>query len=422
MMVGIPLGLLAFGFTALSLAVPDMADDGSRRNATTLGQAATSTIDEYHRWGGRFGATFSTYFLLGQGRIGEIAIAIIGALALVALILGAFIWFCDRAPTNEFDAIAICVLSAAVWFLPQGLGEAALWRTGSIQYLWPTTFAVWISLALRRGLRSTDPSIPNGAWVVLSIGAAITANWFEIIGIGFGAVFGFAAVKNLRQSRTSKSTARWPIGAYAMVAAWAIGVVVNVTAPGNSLRQTVEGRPPLASGILTMAVQIVMTNVLRFGPYIVGTLILGRWLDRSGFTERINRIVPILAIGVAMEMSFAFAKPVPLMARFSFIPDVAFAIATVGLLPIGKPLSLTTNSLRRFATIGVACMSPIVLVGVDMNTALSFYQSATQIGNERVLDTVRYQGRWDLSMRLYGPLPKPQRKGRFSDGSRFLTK
>jgi len=129
-----------------------------------------------------------------------------------------------------FGAISpdyIVLVALLLWWLPRTIGEVALWKTGSIVYLWAVAGEIWI---LRVLLSDRSPSW----WMLLPV--FIIANFLEPLSVLFTILFATALLYGIAANRRF---------AFATIAVHTIGTAILVLAPGNYVRAGTTVPSPL---------------------------------------------------------------------------------------------------------------------------------------------------------------------------------
>ena len=234
-----------------NIETPMWADDYCRALDPSVSAAISSAWHDYFTWTGRFFVNALTYALMGAGwRWSMLPFDALNALVFIGLIvlvmrLAALASGQERTArrdrTAEFvDALFIALL---LWWGPRSVGEAALWKTGSIGYLWAVAGELFIlERALALAVRGTaSPTL----WLT-ALFAFVMATFLEPLSVVVSAALCLLAMWAWQGQRPQ----RWLL---TVAACHVAGSVVLLAAPGNFVRAaavaTMVGPSPLTARI-----------------------------------------------------------------------------------------------------------------------------------------------------------------------------
>jgi hypothetical protein len=225
---------------------------------------------DYFTWTGRFFVTAITYFAISPNPIWPaIPFDIVNAAIFVCLVsnviglaraLGGQSAVLERPPLAA--AVDVGFVALLLWWLPRDIGEVALWKTGSIDYLWAVTGELWV---LRWMLAS---SRDDGIWRVLF--AFVIATFLETMSVLVSALLvAFCLWCRRRQLRA-------PVG---VLVGHVTGTICLVAAPGNFVRAGTLAPSPISDRLagvfaslgslfdayLLLAVAIVVLSLVHGG-------------------------------------------------------------------------------------------------------------------------------------------------------------
>jgi hypothetical protein len=129
---------------------PLSGDDYCRVTPVSLVEPFAFAWRDYFVWTGRFIVTVITYVVTATGRSWSLLpFDILNALVFIALIrnvteLARWAAGSCGASTRSTAAIDMAFVGLLLWWLPRDIAEVALWKTGSIGYLWAVTGELWV--------------------------------------------------------------------------------------------------------------------------------------------------------------------------------------------------------------------------------------------------------------------------------------
>lgn len=136
------LALLALGLFWLHQATPTWGDDWHRTLTVDLGTLRERLVWEYQSWTGRLSVLFLTYVLFWQYPGGWLLFNLLNTAVFIALVYGIAVQAAGSGALRRPALLGFIVI--ALWFGTASFGEAVLWKTGAIAYLWPATAALWL--------------------------------------------------------------------------------------------------------------------------------------------------------------------------------------------------------------------------------------------------------------------------------------
>ncbi len=242
-------GLLRRHSPAISLAIlfaflvwanietPLWGDDYCEAIAAGWLQPLVLAWHDYLTWTGRLFVSAITYGAISTDPVWpaipfDIANAAI-FVCLVRNVVALARMLCPHSATADRPPLAaaadIALVALLLWWVPRDIAEVALWKTGSIDYLWAVTGELWV---LRWMLAGTfTPS----AW--RAVFAFIIATFLETISALVSALLVLQCLWRWRQRRPA------PI---ALTAGHVLGMIVLLVAPGNFVRADMLPPSPLS--------------------------------------------------------------------------------------------------------------------------------------------------------------------------------
>jgi hypothetical protein len=307
--------LLGLFVLAANLATPLWGDDWCRIGGTELAGVLDRTLAEYRDWTGRLGPLALTYFALGPGRAVPLpwleALNTAAFLAIVALLLRLAARATGEAATSGSFARAFATWLGAglmLWWLPRAIGEAALWKTGAINYAWALALELLVLERALAWLATTRAPRPF-ALAGVALAALAAATFLEPLAVlATAALCGIALLACRRRAPTA--------GALGLLAgAHLLGMLVLLAAPGNFERAAETTATSLASRI-------------------------EGWIGFAG-----SLFDPLWAVALAVIIA-AWRLPGGARAAWAWRPALPFLVAAVGYLLILLPLPRETLAAR----------------------------------------------------------------------------
>jgi len=319
-----------------NIKTPLWGDDYCRIIPPSLTEPFALAWRDYFHWTGRFFATAATYLALEIGRYwspllfdvvnGAIFIGLIlNVLALAQLAAGL-----TRTPRlTDVGAIDVAFVTLLLWWLPRDFAEVALWKTGSIGYLWAVTGELWV---LRLALADSPEERP---WVLLS--AFILATILETLSLF---ITGFLLVWCvLCWQREGK--APWQLAT-----AHALGTIFVLAAPGNFVRAaTMPPSPPL-----DRLIGVIGNLGSLFDPYwIVAALVVAfAYWSSARSVRRAESLWIVLAAGggwlfapaALMYIGIVLGVPRAALAARVSLPASVFFVCYLTALFLRRPVSV----------------------------------------------------------------------------------
>ncbi|WP_133258750.1 DUF6056 family protein [Novacetimonas cocois] len=134
-----------------NLITPLWADDYCRSIPFDIRNTFHIVYGNYFYWTGRYFTTLITFFFMEMKDYHSIFLFDI----LNSIIFCCLVFNCCKISENliprgvkhdedRVSAINILFIFLALWWIPRDIAEVALWKTGSIGYLWPVTGELWI--------------------------------------------------------------------------------------------------------------------------------------------------------------------------------------------------------------------------------------------------------------------------------------
>jgi len=219
----------------LNILTPLWGDDWWRSVGTSrFASIPEYIVNEYLTWGGRLSVLIVTFIALLQYPASLPVFAVVNSLifCLLMLISSIFRVAVGRWPSKDpGDILTIFTIFACVWFLCEGFGEAILWKTGAVAYLWVITFSILIVnpfielLVDGRGIKNNKKRL-----YILPFAALIIACGLENVSVTLAICMIFALLFSTIRSY------RPPLWYWLVGLGHIIGTAILMSAPGNFIR------------------------------------------------------------------------------------------------------------------------------------------------------------------------------------------
>ena len=221
--------IIAFAFLVwANYATRLWSDDLCLIHTPGITDALTVAYQDYFAWTGRFFSITAVVFLISASNVwGKLPFDVLNAAVFVAMVV--LMWrLCSIATqaiqpspaTRNGRAVELAFLFLAAWWLPRTIGEIALWKTGSVTYLWPMTGELFV---VYRALTHRTPRSP--IWLMAS--AFVAATCLEPLSVLVSAMLVAWSWWCWRNAQATMA---------GLTASHAAGTIFLIAAPGNFAR------------------------------------------------------------------------------------------------------------------------------------------------------------------------------------------
>lgn len=252
--------LIAIYIWRINQLTPLWADDYCRvGNTTSIFKAAQIAYDRYLTLNGRFFVHFFNHLILGNYPNSLKYFNIINSTSFILLILVIFYLSYGRKPKGFHEAIYILLTFNLLFIATRGIGEVALWKSGSIGYLWGITLELVILVPLFLYLRGKKNPFPNRYWIWVYYLVSFAASTFiEHLSFSISAVFFYIILEHHLRGKF--------IPKYLKISTiiHMLGSLSLVISEGNFIKSSYQNIPSLNERILN--------NLSLLQPTIQGTL------------------------------------------------------------------------------------------------------------------------------------------------------
>ncbi|WP_119393438.1 DUF6056 family protein [Salinibius halmophilus] len=214
--------LITLAFFAFNIMTPLWGDDWWRAvPPSNFFDIFSRIASEYMNWTGRVSVLFATFLMLLHYPGHTLVFAIANSLVMFSVMYLTITTIAPKA-TDIHKAIIGLLTFILLWLLPSAFGEATLWKTGAIAYLWPAAIMLLIAKQLLYPVELSRIKLAFYFVLALWLGSAL-----ENLSVS-AVIFTLALFIVHPVSRTKQNW--W------LLAALVIGTIVLLAAPGNFAR------------------------------------------------------------------------------------------------------------------------------------------------------------------------------------------
>jgi len=274
-----------------NIETPLWGDDYCEAIPVSLAEPFVLAWHDYFTWTGRFFVTAISYFVISPGPVwAAIPFDIANAAIFVCLVrnvlglarIAGGQSAAERPPLAS--AVDIGCVALLLWWLPRDIAEVALWKTGSIDYLWAVTGELWVLRWMLAGNRG------NGIWRVLF--SCVIATFLETMSVLVSALLVVYCLWCRRRRQ------RAPVG---LMVGHVVGSIGLLAAPGNFVRASTLAHSPLTdrlAGVLANLASLFDAYWLPVVAIIALSLVYRGGPDKTApAPDRTHRISGPHAVG-----------------------------------------------------------------------------------------------------------------------------
>lgn len=383
--------LLYLLMLALNLFTPFGMDDyyyafscltGERM--TRLDQLIPSLIAHGKVMNGRYAAHF---FVQLFAMLPNFIFDLCNAAVFVLLVLGLYRLAGDA---RRYDVRLLLLVGCPVFLLLPDFGSPVLWMSGSLNYLWFGTLAVWMLIPFRNALIDQAAAPRIGKVILLSLGALLVGNTSENFSMAFAFLLGLCF---LAERFVHKRWAFWMLPVlFCIVAGW----VFLMAAPGE--------RERVAGGVAGFGVYLerlveVLQNWKRYllAPTVVFAVLLG--ISPTQPETRDRRIFACLTALSAFLCNGAMTLANYYPLRIVFWPVILMIAACALLLP-------TLEGPKTAWALNGASLLLCFLLAVDMLQALPNDYNRYRLYEARTAEIVALREEGETDIHTFGVLSR----------------
>lgn len=282
---------------------------------------------EYMNWSGRVSVLFLTFLLLLKYPGSVILFNLINSAVLCLLVLGIFRAAIGRYPGKERrDALLVLLTFCCIWLFSHAFGEAALWKTGAIAYLWVITAAIFLITPYIELLSSQqvqpDTRLRLWAWPLFAFFWAMGLENVSVSCVVFMTYCLIAA--RLR----GLHAARWY---WHVLLGQGIGTLILVLAPGNFARFAAQDDGQtlwIRFGKLADLIWRHGTSEIYIFIVIAGLILVLALLRHPCI---LKRTYLWFIFGLTLAFAMLGSTGVNFSGRTSFPAEIAFIVALISL-------------------------------------------------------------------------------------------
>jgi len=321
----------------LNLLTPLWGDDWWRAvEIADFSAIFTRIYDEYYAWGGRLSVLFFTFLALLKYPASNLVFAIINSLVFCLLLASIFRGAIGRWPSKEpSDLLTIFCIFICVWFFTESFGEAILWKTGAVAYLWVITFSILIINPFIDLL--AEERIKTNTWIglfILPMMTLLLAIGLENVSVSLAIFMLFTLIYSTFYLK------RPPLWYWLVAIGQVIGGIILVSAPGNYIRyeeqssglnffERFDGLIDVIWQHFSQDMPVVYVFIVLFSILIFQQL-KGPKVELNG-----NRLWLWLIIAILFAFSMVGSAGINFKYRTAFVTEIA---VIVGLTTLILPL------------------------------------------------------------------------------------
>ncbi len=413
------LALFSAGLAAVSVNVPLFADDYCRAHPDfDLSRAFTAAWHSYLHWSGRFPVMWlNNLFFSGDGT-GAIVLAVINGLASFAAGMMLLRWLGPGSRLGNLCWLTFYLV--LFWFSTRSFGEAVFWKTGAVQFFWGAIAATaCVGIMARATFCGATFAVGRPLALVGILAGFLGGMWLEHVSVAV-TVTGAGLLVAGRLAGTGS----WPRVVTLVYAAWVVGTVALVAAPGNYARIDVVGREdPLISRVLGISSYLLLhldALILLAVIAFLGVALVRRPAD---FTRRALIASTFLVVGVVAAYATLGAPVMVFTGRVAFMSQWFFIVAAMALFPAAPFAAQPGPTLRRIRAaavcIAVVCMAVLVFDGRNIHRAYASLKAQEAARHDRI-DEALARGETELQLAPLYFSKRLHTKGReINKGRRF---
>lgn len=354
--------------------IPMMADEISRiYHIKTNDSIIINVWKQYLEQSGRIFILFFCFVLAKFEWLSGGIFSILNSLAYGAFVIGIVKIAGGDRLKSWARFLTLVIFSILIWLCSGSIGAVALWKTGSIGYLWPATLWVWVCVEQIKANRGVDYPL-SGLRILVCLGAMIASNSIEIISMPWLLVSTFAFWSLHRKQRLNKYFV-------AIYSCQLIGFVMLFGAPGNFGRLDMAGSIERINyfdrSVSSLANYIAFESVLIYCLLLV--LCTAVFIGRASYmNSNVNKLTALMFVGSVLFC--VTAVPWVLIENrigFLFEVYVCVMIASVFIFAFDQNVPLNSILFLMLAVI-------LTLVGVaDRNKVLWDYKYINAVMADR---------------------------------------
>jgi hypothetical protein len=368
--------ITAFGLLfVLNIYTPTWGDDWWRAvDPEDFSKIFERISSEYTGWTGRSVVLFVTFLSLFKYPGTLLVFALVNSAIFCILLAAIFRGAVGRWPgRNIADTLTLITAFISVWFLTQSFGEAILWKTGAVAYLWVITFSI-LALNPYVDLLSGKEQKTNTKTrlFVIPVAVMLLAISLENVAVAMTVFMLFALVVHWIQDR------RPPLWYWVAFLGQVIGSIVLLAAPGNYARFAVQSDGTPIFVRFNKLLEAIWEHGIQdtYVFYVIISLLLLVAVTRI----KVSMMRPWLWAFVAMMLAFAMAGStgVNFHDRTAFVAEIGLIVTIIALAyPIW-------NQAKKHLQVVLPALGVISLVFVmDLAVVFEQYLATNQHGERR---------------------------------------
>lgn len=390
------LAIVGVFFFLLNQKMPLFADDYCRTaEGFDIALIASRTYSTYVHWSGRFPVMFLNFLFHSAGGALIVLLNVLNAVAFAVgsmLVLRLF----PSIDRSAHHVTLVLFFIFLLWFVPDHFGEVALWKTGTVQYLWGMLIALYcIAPVLRYFLWDENVISEREKYVYLPV-SFLGGAWLENVAVAVAVVW--LACLGYRRIVKKHIPAIYVVA----LCLWLVGALLLIAAPGNYVRvEAVGEKMSIIQKILPLTVLIFDNIDKKLLAIAVGFIaVYGIWCPAK-LKKRLLLSALFFSLAILSAYAMIGAPNIVFAGRIKFPTEFFEILAIVCLFP--SPLFEQKDvTVRRGAYIaGVSLFATMVaLLVIDASNVYARYADVW-VQNERraaLVEASRDAGILDLKL------------------------
>jgi len=279
--------------------------------------------DEYFAWGGRITVLFFNYLTLLDYPGTLVVFSILNSLVFCLLLAAIFRGAIGRWPSSNLsDLFTIFSLFICIWFFTESFGEAILWKTGAIAYLWVITFSILVLVPFV-DLLADKKVIDNSKTrlFIFPIAVFFLAIGLENVSVSLLLFMAFAFL--IAWIKTIKL----PLWYWLVAIGQLIGTAILLSAPGNFRRYDVQSAGLALYERFNGLLETIWQHFAIEMPVVYLFLLLISVMSFLKFEAPKIRLWLWLLIAIMLAFSMAGSTGINFQNRTAFVAEIAVLTA-----------------------------------------------------------------------------------------------
>lgn len=356
-------------------------------NSTSIFEAVQKAYNRYFTLNGRFFTNTINYLVFGNYPYSIKYFDLINSVFFCLLIFIIFSIAFDRKPKGLRDAVWILLIFNLIFVSTKGIGEVALWKTGSIGYLWGVTLELVVLLPFLSYIRSLKNPFSNryriwGFYLV----SFIASTFIEHLSFAISAVTSYI----LLELRLRKE----PIPNFLKLSTFLhiAGGLILLFSKGNFEKSLLQNVPSLSENIISNFNLLQTITQGALGWILLVFFVLA--LTDHIFIKNLKRSIIWLIFALA-SMTFLFfvflPTEQPLIYRIAFPFEVFMILAITYLADFLPKISIFEITLS------------LILIVISLGYGMAAYKNSIFVHRQIVqrnelIDSLKARGEYSITV------------------------